>query len=161
MVKIISRFNSTIPSVRKVKNWLQSDVYHVWKGRDRLVLFFILAGDEAANTFIPLENFDASEQDESIRAILEANHQQELEKRQYYQQVYFKLYKLLDALDDMNMEFITLIEDEDPSYYAEMQSGILLLHSKLLDFINDVFVWRDHKEMGALLGEIHSGSIPE
>ena len=48
MIQIITKFNSSIPSVRKVKNWLLNDPFHVWHGRDRLVVFFILAGDEAA-----------------------------------------------------------------------------------------------------------------
>lgn len=53
------KFNSSIPSVRKVKNWLLNDPFHVWHGRDRLVVFFILAGDEAANAFClyPMEIF--------------------------------------------------------------------------------------------------------
>ena len=89
MVKIISSFNSSIPSVRKVKNWLQTDPHHIWHGRDRLVVFFILAGDEAANAFIPLEEVDFSEQDEGLRMILESTHHEEMEKRNYYQQVYF------------------------------------------------------------------------
>lgn len=80
MVKIISSFNSSIPSVRKVKNWLQTEPYHIWHGRDRLVLFFILAGDEAATAFIPLEEKDYSEVDEGLRMILESTHNEELEK---------------------------------------------------------------------------------
>ena len=156
MVKIISKFNSSIPSVRKVKGWIQNDPYHIWHGRDRLVLFFILSGDDAANAFMPLEEVDFSEQDESIRAILESTHQEEQEKRNYYQQVYFKLFKHLDALDDLNMQLTSIPEDE-PDFYAQVDSQIHILHAKLMDFINDVFVWRDHKEMGALLGEIQSG----
>lgn len=85
MIQIITKFNSSIPSVRKVKNWLLNDPFHVWHGRDRLVVFFILAGDEAANAFLPLSDGDFSVEDESIRAILESTHQQELEKRKYYQ----------------------------------------------------------------------------
>ena len=103
MIQIITKFNSSIPSVRKVKNWLLNDPFHVWHGRDRLVVFFILAGDEAANVFLPLPDGDFSVEDESIRAILESTHQQELEKRKYYQQVYLKLCKLLDNLDDLNL----------------------------------------------------------
>ncbi len=90
MIQIITKFNSSIPSVRKVKNWLLNDPFHVWHGRDRLVVFFILAGDEAANAFLPLPDGDFSVEDESIRAILETTHQQELEKRKYYQQVYLR-----------------------------------------------------------------------
>ena len=69
MIQIITKFNSSIPSVRKVKNWLLNDPFHVWHGRDRLVVFFILAGDEAANAFLPLPDGDFSVEDESIRAI--------------------------------------------------------------------------------------------
>ena len=65
-MKIISGFNSTIPSVRKVRNWLLNDPNHMWIGRDRLVVFFILAGDEAANAFLPLEEVDYSMQDENM-----------------------------------------------------------------------------------------------
>ena len=49
-------------------------------------MFFILAGDEAANAFLPLEEVDYSMQDENIRAVLESTHLEEKEKRQYYQQ---------------------------------------------------------------------------
>lgn len=156
MVQIISKFNSSIPSVRKVKGWIQNDPYHIWHGRDRLVLFFILSGDDAANAFMPLEEVDFSGQDENIRAILESTHQEELERRKYYQQVYFKLFKLLDTLDDLNIQ-LTSIPEDDIDEYAQVDTQIQLLHTKLLDFINDVFVWRDHKEMGELLGEIRSG----
>lgn len=76
-MKIISGFNSTIPSVRKVRNWLLNDPNHMWIGRDRLVVFFILAGDEAANAFLPLEEVDYSMQDENIRAVLETTHLEE------------------------------------------------------------------------------------
>lgn len=76
-MKIISGFNSTIPSVRKVRNWLLNDPNHMWIGRDRLVVFFILAGDEAANAFLPLEEVDYSMQDENIRAVLESTHLEE------------------------------------------------------------------------------------
>ena len=34
-------------------------------------------------------------------------------------------------------------------------------HEKLMNFINDVFVWRDRKDMGAYLGEIPSVEISE
>lgn len=158
MVKIISGFNSSIPSVRKVKNWLQNEPHHIWHGRDRLVVFFVLAGDEAANAFIPLEDADFSEQDESIRVILESNHQQEQDKRAYYQQAYLKLCKLLDSLDDLNMQALALNKVEDSEEYALLDSQIQDLHLKLLDFINDVFVWRDHKDMGAMLGEIEEAN---
>ena len=86
---------------------------------------------------------------------MESTHQEEQEKRNYYQQVYFKLFKHLDALDDLNMQLTSIPEDE-PDFYAQVDSQIHILHAKLMDFINDVFVWRDHKEMGALLGEIQS-----
>lgn len=154
MIQIITKFNSSIPSVRKVKNWLLNDPFHVWHGRDRLVVFFILAGDEAANAFLPLPDGDFSVEDESIRAILESTHQQELEKRKYYQQVYLKLCKLLDNLDDLNLQSESFAEEDE--YHFDLKNQILLLHDKLLDFINDVFVWRDHKEMGNYLGEIQS-----
>ena len=52
--------------------WLQTDPHHIWHGRDRLVVFFILAGDEAATAFIPLEEVDFSEQDEGLRMIYHA-----------------------------------------------------------------------------------------
>ena len=77
MMKIISGFNSTIPSVRKVRNWLLNDPNHMWIGRDRLVVFFILAGDEAANAFLPLEEVDYSMQDENIKAVLEGGKREE------------------------------------------------------------------------------------
>ena len=34
-------------------------------------------------------------------------------------------------------------------------------HMTLMNFINDVFVWRDRKDMGAYLGEIPSVEISE
>ena len=144
MLQIITKFNSSIPSVRKVKNWLLNDPFHVWHGRDRLVVFFILAGDEAANAFLPLPDGDFSVEDESIRAILEST----------YQQVYLKLCKLLDNLDDLNLQAESFAEEDE--FHFDLKNQILLLHDKLLDFINDVFVWRDHKEMGNYLGEIQS-----
>ena len=150
MVKIISSFNSSIPSVRKVKNWLQTDPHHIWHGRDRLVVFFILAGDEAANAFIPLEEVDFSEQDEGLRMILD-----------YYQQVYFKLNAHLDALDDLNIQLTSTSKDEDLDYYNQIVDSIHEQHEKLMNFINDVFVWRDRKDMGAYLGEIPSVEISE
>lgn len=154
MIKIISSFNSTIPSVRKVSNWLKNDPFHVWKGRDRLVAFFILAGDDAAVAFLPVENLDLSEQDEGLRVILESNHQQEIEKRDFYKQVYVKLSNLLDVLDDLNFQLLAISKETAQDEYTQVETQIKLYHSKLLDFVNDVFVWRDHKEMGALLGEI-------
>lgn len=74
-------------------------------------------------------------------------------KRKYYQQVYLKLCKLLDNLDDLNLQAESFAEEDE---YHLIWKSDLLLHDKLLDFINDVFVWRDHKEMGNYLGEIQS-----
>ena len=85
---------------------------------------------------------------------LSHKNQQELEKRKYYQQVYLKLCKLLDNLDDLNLQAESFAEEDE--YHFDLKNQILLLHEKLLDFINDVFVWRDHKEMGNYLGEIQS-----
>ena len=161
MVKIISSFNSSIPSVRKVKNWLQTDPHHIWHGRDRLVVFFILAGDEAATAFIPLEEVDFSEQDEGLRMILESTHHEEMEKRNFYQQVYFKLNAHLDALDDLNIQLTSTSKDEDLDYYNQIIDSIHEQHEKLMNFIYDVFVWRERKDMGAYLGEIPSVEISE
>lgn len=161
MVKIISSFNSSIPSVRKVKNWLQTEPYHIWHGRDRLVLFFILAGDEAATAFIPLEEKDYSEVDEGLRMILESTHNEELEKRNYYQQVYFKLNEILDSLDDLNLQLSSVSMEDEPDDYTQISANIRDQHEKLMNFINDVFVWRDRKDMGALLGEIPSVELTE
>ena len=161
MVKIISSFNSSIPSVRKVKNWLQTEQHHIWHGRDRLVLFFILAGDEAATAFIPLEEKDYSEVDEGLRMILESTHNEELEKRNYYQQVYFKLNEILDSLDDLNLQLSSVSMEDEPDDYTLISENIRDQHEKLMNFINDVFVWRDRKDMGALLGEIPSVELTE
>lgn len=59
MIQIITKFNSSIPSVRKVKNWLLNDPFHVWHGRDRLVVFFILAAMKLLMLFClyPMEIF--------------------------------------------------------------------------------------------------------
>ena len=154
MIKIVTSFNSSIPSVRKVSNWLKNDPFHVWKGRDRLVAFFILAGDDAAFAFLPVEDLDLSEQDEGLRIILEATHQQEIEKRDFYKQVYMKLTNILDMLDDLNLQLLAISKETSLDDYTQVEAQVNHYHSKLLDFMNDVFVWRDHKEMGALLGEI-------
>lgn len=159
MIKIVTSFNSSIPSVRKVTNWLKNDTFHVWKGRDRLVAFFILAGDDAAFAFLPVADLDLSEQDEGLRVILEATHQQEVEKRDFYKQVYTKLTSILDILDDLNLQLLAISKDTDLDAYTQVETQVKLYHSKLLDFINDVFVWRDHKEMGTLLGEIQPALV--
>lgn len=160
-MKIISGFNSTIPSVRKVRNWLLNDPNHMWIGRDRLVVFFILAGDEAANAFLPLEEVDYSMQDENIRAVLESTHLEEKEKRQYYQQVYYKLNSILNSLDDLNLQLTAMSKEDDIDYYTVLEQNVQVQHGKLMNFINDVFVWRDQKEMGALLGDIPPVAIED
>ena len=43
-----------------------------------------------------------------------------------------------------------------PTVGIEFDDKYTNAKNKLLDFINDVFVWRDHKEMGNYLGEIQS-----
>lgn len=155
MVKIISSFNSSIPSVRKVKNWLQTDPHHIWHGRDRLVVFFILAGDEAATAFIPLEEVDFSEQDEGLRMILESTHHEEMEKRNFYQQVYFKLNAHLDALDDLNIQLTSTSKDEDLDYYNQIIDSIHEQHEKLMNFINDVLYGEKGRIWGPILVRSH------
>ena len=118
-------------------------------------------GDEAANAFIPLEEVDFSEQDEGLRMILESTHHEEMEKRNFYQQVYFKLNAHLDALDDLNIQLTSTSKDEDLDYYNQIIDSIHEQHEKLMNFINDVFVWRERKDMGAYLGEIPSVEISE
>lgn len=133
----------------------------MWIGRDRLVVFFILAGDEAVNAFLPLEEVDYSMQDENIKAVLESTHLEEQEKRQYYQQVYYKLNSILNSLDDLNLQLAAISKEDDIDYYTVLEQNVQVQHGKLMNFINDVFVWRDQKEMGALLGDIPSVAIED
>ena len=93
--------------------------------------------------------------------ILESTHHEEMEKRNFYQQVYFKLNAHLDALDDLNIQLTSTSKDEDLDYYNQIIDSIHEQHEKLMNFINDVFVWRDRKDMGAYLGEIPSVEISE
>lgn len=65
-----------------------------------------------------------------------------------------KLTNILDMLDDLNLQLLAISKETSLDDYTQVEAQVNLYHSKLLDFMNDVFVWRDHKEMGALLGEI-------
>ena len=79
----------------------------------------------------------------------------------YFQQGYFTLNAHLDALDDLNLQLTSTSKDEDLDYYNQIVDSIHEQHEKLMNFINDVFVWRDRKDMGAYLGEIPSVEISE
>ena len=90
---------------------------------------------------------------------MESTHLEEQEKRQYYQQVYYKLNSILNSLDDLNLQLAAMSKEDDIDYYTVLEQNVQVQHGKLMNFINDVFVWRDQKEMGALLGDIRGCNL--
>lgn len=52
-------------------------------------------------------------------------------------------------------------KEDDIDYYTVLEQNVQVQHGKLMNFINDVFVWRDQKEMGALLGDIPPVAIED
>ena len=82
----------------------------MWIGRDRLVVFFILAGDEAANAFLPLEEVDYSMQDENIRAVWNPLIWRKREET-ILPAVYYKLNSILNSLDDMNLQLAAMSKE--------------------------------------------------
>ena len=73
----------------------------------------------------------------------------------------FELIKTLRGLYDWSLLANLLNDESNSPLVSKSKVHVYEQHEKLMNFINDVFVWRDRKDMGAYLGEIPSVEISE